>query len=261
MTELQAPELPAPSPREPSTAARARRTFIANVGVDVGSALARGLAERGAEVTLLDDGECAAPAGAAFHRGVCAARSRADIEGAFAAAAARSGPPGLVVASVLPLQALEAVPVQDLAPAAWRASCHDAIARLLYILQAAFAQMAATGGAIVVVGPALSLAGAERLVALSAALEGQRGLVKSAARQWGRHRVTVNWVAAAPRALSPRFDDLPLPVKPDAVMVALGRGPALDDGLAGVIDFLGTPAGRSLTGLTLMADGGEWMVP
>jgi hypothetical protein len=44
-------------------------------------------------------------------------------------------------------------------------------------------------------------------------------------------------------------------------MVALGRGPALDDGVAGVVDFLGGPAGRALTGATLVADGGEWMVP
>jgi len=28
-----------------------------------------------------------------------------------------------------------------------------------------------------------------------------------------------------------------------------------------VIDFLGSPAGRAITGATLVADGGEWMVP
>jgi hypothetical protein len=36
-------------------------------------------------------------------------------------------------------------------------------------------------------------------------------------------------VAAAPRALSPLFDGLPLPLKPHPVMVALGKGPTLDD--------------------------------
>src|SRR2546430_9136161 len=38
-----------------------------------------------------------------------------------------------------------------------------------------------------------------------------------------RSGVTVNWIAAAPRSLSPLFDALPLPVKPDPVPVALGR--------------------------------------
>ncbi len=239
-----------------------RQTFVVNIGIDVGSALARGLAGRGAAVTLFDDAERAgAAADVAVRRIGCSMSSRAALDEVFAAAAARSGPPGQVVASVLPAVALQAVPIHELSPAAWRCACHDAMKALLAILQASFTQMSARGGSVVVLAPALSLAGAERLVALTAALEGQRGLVKSAARQWGRHGLTVNWVAAAPRALSPLFETLPLPVKPDAVAVALGRGPALDDGLAGVIDFLGSPAGRAMTGCTLMADGGEWMVP
>jgi 3-oxoacyl-[acyl-carrier protein] reductase len=187
--------------------------------------------------------------------------SRAALEQAFGAAVARAGMPDQVVASVLPAAALQPTPVHEMAPAQWHAACRDAMKALLYVLQASFTQMAERGGSVVALGPALALAGAEQLVALSAALEGQRGLVKSAARQWGRRGLTVNWVAAAPRALSPLFDGLPLPVKPDAVRVALGSGPALDEGLAGVIDFLGSPAGRALTGATLVADGGEWMVP
>ena len=71
----------------------------------------------------------------------------------------------------------------------------------------------------------------------------------------------MNWIAAAPRGLSPRFDKLPLPVKPDAVMVALGRPLDLATEIAPVIEFLGSAAGRVMTGATLMLDGGEWMVP
>ncbi len=121
--------------------------------------------------------------------------------------------------------------------------------------------MAARGGSIVVVGPSLSLAGAPQLVALSTAVEGQRGLVKSTARQWGRRGLTVNWIAAAPRGLSPVFEKLPLPVKPDAVMVALGRPLDTQREIVPVIEFLGSAAGRVMTGATLMLDGGEWMVP
>jgi 3-oxoacyl-[acyl-carrier protein] reductase len=240
----------------------ARRTFVVNAGVDVGSALACGLVARGADVTVFDDAEHAVSAVDSGARRIrCPMISRAALDEVFATAAARTGPPEQVVASVLPAVALQAVPIHELSPAAWRCACHDAMKALLAILQASFTQMSARGGSVVVLAPALSLAGAERLVALTTALEGQRGLVKSAARQWGRHGLTVNWVAAAPRALSPLFESLPLPVKPDAVTVALGRGPALDEGLAGVIDFLGSPAGRAMTGATVMADGGEWMVP
>lgn len=236
-----------------------RTIFVFNSGVDVASALGRGLKARGARVVVLDDGAGSAADGG--ERMCCSFASRAGLEEAFAAAVARVGMPQQVVASVLPAVALEATPVHEMTLAHWRAACGDAMKALLHVLQTAFEQMGPHGGSVVALGPALALAGAERLVALSAALEGQRGLVKSAARQWGRRGLTVNWLAAAPLALSPLFAALPLPVKPDAVRIALGQGPALDDGLAGVVDFLGSPAGRALTGATLVADGGEWMVP
>jgi 3-oxoacyl-[acyl-carrier protein] reductase len=236
-----------------------RTVFVVNAGVDAGSALSRGLLSRGHRVALIADGDCEPPPGAETVN--CDFGSRAALEQAFMEAAARCGPPAQVVASVLPLAAVQACATHEMSLLHWHAACRDAIKGLLYTLQAAFLHLGERGGSVVAVGPALSLPGAERLLALSAAAEGQRGLVKSTARQWGRRGLTVNWVAAAPRALSPLFDALPLPVKPDAVMVARGRGPSLDDGLAGVIDFLGSPAGRALTGVTLMADGGEWMVP
>jgi 3-oxoacyl-[acyl-carrier protein] reductase len=240
-----------------------RTVFVVNAGVDVGSALARGLAGRGHRVALLGDGDDAVaeavPAG--VQRVPCAFGTRVALEAAFAEAVAHCGPPDQVAASVLPAAALQPCEIQALDPAQWHAACREPIKALLHTLQAAFTLMSERGGSVVALGPALSLSGAARLAALSAAVEGQRGLVKSVARQWGRRGITVNWVAAAPRALSPVFDKLPLPVKPDAVMVALGRGPALDDGLAGLVDYLGSPDGRALTGATLMADGGEWMVP
>ena len=50
-------------------------------------------------------------------------------------------------------------------------------------------------------------------------------------------------------------------MKPDAVMVALGRPLDLVTEIAPVIEFFGSPAGRVMTGATVMLDGGEWMVP
>jgi NAD(P)-dependent dehydrogenase (short-subunit alcohol dehydrogenase family) len=98
-------------------------------------------------------------------------------------------------------------------------------------------------------------------VALTTLLEGQRGLMKSVARQWGAEGVSLNWIAVAPRALSARFDDAPLAAKPDEVSVALGRPLDLRAEVAPVIGFLASPAGRAITGATLTLDGGEWMVP
>ena len=109
--------------------------------------------------------------------------------------------------------------------------------------------------------PSLSLVGCRELVALSTALEGQRGLMKSVARQWGGTGVTLNWIAAAPRALNAVFDAAPLASKPDAVTVALGRAIDPCKEITPILGFLASEAGRTITGATLTLDGGEWMVP
>ena len=240
--------------------------YVLTHGLDIGSPLAAGLATRGARVAWLGDG--AEPPSvdldAAVARVEADFSSRAALEGSFAQAQQQVGPPMQVVVSAIPRLALNAQDICTLSEAHWRAACGAAMKSLLSALQAAytaFTQTAARGGSVVVVGPSLSLAGAGRLVALSTAIEGQRGLVKSTARQWGQRGITVNWIAAAPRALSPLFDELPLPVKPDAVMVALGRPLDLASEIAPVMEFLGSAAGRVMTGATLVLDGGEWMVP
>jgi NAD(P)-dependent dehydrogenase (short-subunit alcohol dehydrogenase family) len=109
--------------------------------------------------------------------------------------------------------------------------------------------------------PSLSLTGCAGLVALTTALEGQRGLMKSVARQWGSTGVTLNWVAVTPASLSPVFARAPLAMKADAVPVALGRALDLASEVVPVISFLASAAGRKMTGATLCLDGGEWMLP
>ena len=237
--------------------------YVLTQGLDIGSPIAAGLAARGARVAWLSDG-ADAPAtdlDAAVARIQAEFGSRADLERAFAAASRHVGPPTQVVVSAIPRAALLAQDIGTLDDAQWHAACGAAMKSVLYALQASFTHMVPQGGSVVVVGPSLSLAGASQLVALSTAIEGQRGLVKSTARQWGQRGITVNWIAAAPRSLSSKFGTLPLPLKPDAVMVALGSPLDLATEIAPVIEFLGSAAGRVMTGATLMLDGGEWMVP
>jgi len=237
--------------------------FVLTHGLDIGSPLAAGLAARGARVAWLSDGSEAPacdldPAVLRFDAGFA---SRAEVERAVSAAQQRLGTPAQVVISAIPRAGLRAREITSLSDDDWRAACGAAMKSVLYALQAAYTAMAGPGGSVVVVGPSLSLAGAGQLVALSTAIEGQRGLVKSTARQWGQRGITVNWIAAAPRGLSPVFDGLPLPMKLDAVMVALGRPLDLAGEIAPVIEFLGSAAGKVITGATLVLDGGEWMVP
>jgi 3-oxoacyl-[acyl-carrier protein] reductase len=240
-----------------------RAIVVLTSGVDIGSPIAMALATRGARVAWLSDAADAPTVDVDVRvtRIAASFTSRAELEKAFAAAVEAVGVPSLVVVSAMPLVALEAADIVALSDVRWRASCGAAMKSVLHALQASHTHLSARGGSIVVFGPSLSLAGAPQLVPLSTAIEGQRGLVKSTARQWGKLGLTVNWIAAAPRGLSPLFDALPLPVKPDPVPVALGRPLDLVSEIVPVLEFLGSAAGRGMTGATLVLDGGEWMLP
>ena len=219
-----------------------QRVWALSLGLDVASGLVAGLQDQGAEVAELHD---------------AVEILRAEID----ALAERAGTPDLVLISVLPEAAVRLAAVADLAPADWTAVACDPLGALIHLLQAVGPHVKGRGAAVALVGPSLSLVGCPQLVALTTLLEGQRGLMKSVARQWGAEGVSLNWIAVAPRALSPLFDDAPLAAKPDAVSVALGRPLDLRTEIAPILGFLTSPAGRAITGATLTLDGGEWMVP
>lgn len=129
---------------------------------------------------------------------------------------------------------------------------------VLSLFQEVYPSLARSGhGRVVCVIPALAMSGAADLSLLATASEGVRVLAKSTARQWGQDGITVNCVAVAPELVG---------VDPAAVGDAALSAPAL--GRAGdatrdvgpLVAFLCSGASHFLTGATLSADGGGWMV-
>ena len=242
-----------------------RTIYVVGSGVDIGSPVAVALAAGGARVAWINDLDGAPTAELPAGVVSVAARfdSRAAVANAFAAAQEALGPPQQVVLSVMPEAGVQPRDIVATSDAQWRTACGQTMKATLYVLQAAHGQFAAAagGGSVVVIGGSFSLAGAAQLIPFSTAIEGQRGLVKSTARQWGKSGVTVNWIAAAAKGLSERFADVKLPFKGDSVPVAFGRTLDLAREIVPVVEFLGSPAGRVMTGATLLLDGGEWMVP
>jgi len=236
--------------------------LVISVGTDVGRALTAGLQAQGARVALLtDNAEAAGALADGIHRLPIKPGSRAAVQSAVDTAVAAVGAPVLVVLSVMPAVSLQLTELAELPEAAWYESVREALRTTLHVLQSIAAVLRERGGSVIFLAPSLSLTGCPGLVALSAALEGQRGLMKSVARQWGATGITLNWVAVAPATLSPAFVQAPLAIKADAVPVALGRALDLGEEVAPVIAFLASPAGRRMTGATLCLDGGEWMLP
>jgi len=232
--------------------------FIIAHGPVVAAGLAEGLHAGGARVAVLTDAARPLPAGiTAIPTGF---DSRSSIESALDAAVAAAGRPSCIIHAAAPAAALRSASVADLAYPHWRTDCLGALKASFLTLQACFTQFRDHGTRILMVGPALSLVGAEGLVPLTTAIEGQRALAKSAARQWGRQGIIVNWLAVASTVFAPALAEanLPRPVSPEPL--ALGAAPELAD-LVPLIFALAGPAGAVLAGATLCLDGGEVMTP
>lgn len=220
--------------------------LIVSLGLPMLAGVGEALSARGARVVTVDDPRLA---------------GGADDAEAVLAVTLRDVAPALVVICLLTPSSTAIGAVVDTDLATWKQAAVDPIGSAMGLLTALGRRMKPVGrGAVVFVAPSLSLVGGSGLVALSTALEGQRGLMKSVARQWGSSGVTVNWIAAAPAALSNYFDAADLAAKGDPVPVALGARPGADR-IAALAAWLASPAGRAVTGSTQMIDGGEWMVP
>lgn len=222
-----------------------RRVLVFNLGADFLGGAAAALRGAGAEVQLFEDIQ---------------AFGSVDAVKALVAQAWRLGAPDLVLVSVAPAHLAKPAPLHEMHSSAWRQGVTDGLRLSMWLMQALSGHVT-SGDAIVMVGPSLALVGAPDLVGLSTLLEGQRGLMKSVARQWGGCGVTLNWIAMAPRALSDRFEQARLAAKPDAVTVAHADRPRPERDLPGVLAFFASDAGASITGTTLTLDGGEWMIP
>ncbi|HEY7134520.1 MAG TPA: SDR family oxidoreductase [Acidimicrobiia bacterium] len=231
-----------------------RAALVTGAGRPLGRGLASALADAGARVAVTG-----APAKGddrlAPVTGSLATRADADalLERAHAAL-------GTAVDVVVHADVAWATPqpFTDVDDEQWDATWEGTMRATLFLFQAAFPAMRARGhGRFMVVTPTLSMSGAAGLAPLAAAVEGQRLLAKSAARQWGGHGITVNCVAPGPEAVSDE-------VHADAVSLAppaLGRSGDPHDDLGPIVTFLASDAGHFVTGVTVCADGGVWMAP
>jgi NAD(P)-dependent dehydrogenase (short-subunit alcohol dehydrogenase family) len=130
----------------------------------------------------------------------------------------------------------------------------------LWLMQAVLPHMKALGrGRIVTLGSALGQTGAPGYGPYAAAKEAVRSLTRTAAREWGRHGITVNCVCPASVAhrLPPDRDGARATAF--AAMYAehpLGRDGDPERDIAPAVAFLLSDASQYVTGQTLMVDGG-----
>jgi len=221
-----------------------KRAVVTGTGTTLGAGLEEALRRAGAEVVGL--AEAVYP-------------SREAAVAAFDAAASDrlGGPLDVLLHAAMPEPAFERVAFSDVDDERWHAVWEDAMRTTLFVLQAAFGQMKGRGGRIVLVTPTVSMSGAEQLVPYTVAVEGQRLMAKSAARQWGPDGITVNCLAPAPEHVPIGVASMSVSLSPPALG---GPGDVVND-LGPVAAWLASDAAHFLTGATVSADGGVWMAP
>ena len=140
----------------------------------------------------------------------------------------------------------------------WIRVAEEPIWQALVLFQAAYARFGDGSGSIVAMVPSGALTGAAGFVAFSAAAEGIRQLVKSAARAWGRSGTRVNCLT------------LPIEewgISPDPGHAVPNRyGPSLageNSGaeVAGAAALLLHPTAGAVTGATVGVDRGTVLAP
>jgi len=220
-----------------------RRAVVTGVDTDLGRGLKQALVEAGAET-------------------LGHASDGLDTPEAADATAERwithlGGPVDLFVHAAMPAIAFERIDFTDVDDARWEAVWEGAMRSTLFALQRVYRQMRGRGGRIVLVTPTVAMSGAERLVPYTTAVEGQRLLAKSAARQWGPDGITVNCLAPAPEHVPIGVESRSVSLAPPALG---GPGDVIWD-LGPVAVWLVSDAAHFVTGATISADGGVWMAP
>lgn len=177
-----------------------------------------------------------------------------------AASAIRAEAPRTIVAALAPAGAGQARRITDYALDAFMAASDDAIFDMLAMLRDLKAALDGKPCTLVLVGPSVGLTGAPGQTALATMAEGQRGLMKTIARQWGP-QIRFAWVSVWPPLLFDGVDPATLPQQPELgeYTPPLGGRPGWDDIAHAVLGA--AEMGKGTTGQTIMADGGEWMLP
>jgi NAD(P)-dependent dehydrogenase (short-subunit alcohol dehydrogenase family) len=236
---------------------------FAVVGEGPGWELAVALAAQGNDAVFVGQPDAPAAAGTAGTAVHCApAWDRSDAAG-FASSLAGGPGVGAVVWAWAPPSATTPSPFDSVDEGTWEQACELPIRQYLSFLQGAHRYFAGRPGSLVLLVPTISLLGPPPgLVAWVTAAEGQRTLMKSAARNWGPAGLRSYAVAVTPALLvapgsgAPTAPRLRVGLPPSS----FAHAPSMDD-VARVVATVTGPGFAAVTGSTIGVDGGQWMVP
>ena len=186
--------------------------------------------------------------------------SRALADAALRELAHEHGPIDALIHAHIPPAVLQMGAIATMSDEDWDARCEAPLRATINLLQAAHGHLKENGGVIIAVLPTVGLAGQKQFAAYAAACEGQRTLIKSTARAWGRRNIRAHSVVAAPELFGAEFG---AQVSRASMLSPLSLRGLADDtlfiNLMATLRFLLSSDTAALTGTTTAIDSGRWM--
>jgi NAD(P)-dependent dehydrogenase (short-subunit alcohol dehydrogenase family) len=237
--------------------------LVTGAGQGVGRGIALAMAREGAVIAVIDrNSETAAETvgliadvgGNALHR-VCNVENSEEVDACVASIVEATGTVDILVNNAV--DAIVGIPLQDLDDEKFLISFASGPFASFWFMRACFPHLQ-DGGRVINLRSGTenqSMAGYGAYVAAKAAVG---GLTRAAAREWGRHGITVN--ALVPFALSPSAEaDLARqPGRLEAVyrQLSIPRSADVETDVGRAAVFLAGPDATFITGCTLSVDGG-----
>lgn len=242
--------------------------IITGAGRGIGKAMARRFAAEGAKVaatsfTLAKVEALAADLNARHGEGTaisirCDVGEESEIKAAVARTVEAFGTVDIAVNNAFEL-ASATRKVMDTTVADFNRQMATGPLAALHMMQAVFPYMEGRDGRILNFGSSAAFQGMVGMTPYNMAKEAIRALTRTAAREWGGKRITVN--SLCPVALTESFQEALDNGLAEITPSPIPRMGSLDDDIVPVALFLVSPEAGYVTGASYMADGGLTMDP